>query len=933
MTDGGAHFRRCDFQVHTPRDNQWKGSRATTPEERRDYAVRFVEACRRKELHAVAITDHHDFALFPHIKMAAHAETDDEGNPLPPDRRLVVFPGLELTLGVPCQALLILDADFATDRLTSVLEALSVDPVDDDVEALPPVIRLDKIQTLEQLYDELDSRPWLKRRYLVLPNVTDKGHGTLMRAGMQAKYKTMPCVGGYLDGTVDTKVGKGNRRIFDGADKNWGNHRLALFQTSDCRVETFESLGEYSTWVKWAVPTAEAIRQACLAEESRISHLIPQLPTVFISRLSVSNSKFLGPIDIAFNPQYNAVIGGRGTGKSTILDYLRWGLCDQAAQAGDDELANPTVRRERLIENTLRTVNGQVEVYFTINDIPHIVRRASATGEIALKVGTDEFAKVREEHVRALLPIHAYSQKQLSSVALRTDELTRFVTAPVQRALDTLDQRITEVSGKLRENYAKVQRARALETAIGRQRLAEKSLSEQAANLRKSLTDLSDEDRRVLDAKPDYDAVREALDGQERDLDELIQFGDQFLARVATVRERLVSIDDAPAEMNNVLSQLGMRREQELATLEEGVANVLGQTRHAREPGAPEYSLSHAARTAIGDFDDLYNVVKRRSTVHQAKLDELAEVEQRRTDAAQLLNEHQRDRTTLGEPSQGHAELRSELLDLLRERTDLLAEESDRLTVLSEGLLRASINRGRGLAAVEQKFKGFIQGSGVRSGKVDQLFTRLSSETDPLGTWEDVLGELEEILQLEEDVEHTSESTPVLTRLEFPLADQQRIRSRITADGWLDLALTPIKDEPVFEYQTKEEEFIAFSAASAGQQATALLRVLLAQTGIPLIIDQPEEDLDSQVVQDVVTRIWGAKKRRQLLFASHNANLVVNGDAELVVAFDYRKQGDQSGGRIKFEGAIDMPEVREEITRVMEGGEKAFRLRKEKYGF
>jgi len=70
-----------------------------------------------------------------------------------------------------------------------------------------------------------------------------------------------------------------------------------------------------------------------------------------------------------------------------------------------------------------------------------------------------------------------------------------------------------------------------------------------------------------------------------------------------------------------------------------------------------------------------------------------------------------------------------------------------------------------------------------------------------------------------------------------------------------------------------------------------------------------------------------------LIFASHNANLVVNGDAELVICCDYRGSSDQSGGRIKVEGAIDLTEVRDEITAVMEGGEKAFRLRKEKYGF
>ena len=90
--------------------------------------------------------------------------------------------------------------------------------------------------------------------------------------------------------------------------------------------------------------------------------------------------------------------------------------------------------------------------------------------------------------------------------------------------------------------------------------------------------------------------------------------------------------------------------------------------------------------------------------------------------------------------------------------------------------------------------------------------------------------------------------------------------------------------------------------ASAGQKATALLKILLAQSGMPLIIDQPEEDLDSQVVQNVVEQIWAAKKGRQLILANRNTNLVVNGDTELVVACAYRKVGDPSGGLIKLEG-------------------------------
>jgi type III restriction enzyme len=128
-------------------------------------------------------------------------------------------------------------------------------------------------------------------------------------------------------------------------------------------------------------------------------------------------------------------------------------------------------------------------------------------------------------------------------------------------------------------------------------------------------------------------------------------------------------------------------------------------------------------------------------------------------------------------------------------------------------------------------------------------------------------------------------------------------------------------------------EYIPFRNASAGQQATALLKTLLNQPGPPLIIDQPEEDLDNPVMIEVVNQLWTAKQLRQMVFASHNANLVVNGDAELVVWFGYRTAGDQSRGTIQGVGAIDVEDARTAIKQIMEGGEAAFALRREKYGF
>ena len=930
--DRGAHFYRCDFQVHTPRDRAWKGKKATSAAERQAYAKEFVAACRSKGLQAVAITDHHDLIFAPIIRKAAQDERDAAGNRLHPEQRLVVFPGVELTLALARQALLILDADFPDDRLPQVIQALAINPCAEAEATLPEVKALDHIHSLADLHRKLDEHQWLKGRYIVLPNASDSGHKTIMRKGMQAEYKEMPCVGGYLDGPID-QVGTGNRRIFAGEDPAWGSKPLAIFQTSDSRNASFEDLGRHSTWVKWAEPTAEALRQACLGKESRLSQGQPELPSVLISRITVSNSKFLGPVDLSFNTQYNAIIGGRGTGKLTILDYLRWGLCDQAAQADDDDLANPAQRRERLIRNTLRAVGGQVEVHFSINDIPHVVRRSSTSGELLLKVGGDDFTKVREDHVRTLLPVHAYSQKQLSSVALRLDELMRFVTAPIQRSLDAVDQRVTELAGKFRENYARLQRARDLEASAEQQRLAEKSLAEQAANLRKSLTDLSPEDREVLDAKPGMDRARESERVADRDLSEVETGFDMLVDRI----QRAIRNRDEPADVPaSIEPTLQIARDARLALLRDADATVtaaLSRVREGRAEGSALDQVIHEVRIATETFDVRYDEVKLRSTAHQGHLNELAEVEKQRKAAVELLEQHKREREALGDPAAVHADLRQQLVALYAERSELLAGECTRLTDLSGGLLRASIHKGHGLEAVERRFRGVIQGSGVRTGRVDDLFGSLRKENSPLETWELALGELESLSRIEEGSDHTSELTPVLSRLEFPLADQKRIRSRITADGWVDLALTPILDTPLFEYQTKEKEFMPFSSASAGQQATALLRILLSQAGMPLIIDQPEEDLDSQIVQDIVSQLWTAKRRRQLIFASHNANLVVNGDAELVVACDYRTVGDQSGGKICLEGTIDVPMVREEITRVMEGGEKAFRLRKERYGF
>lgn len=929
--DKGAHFYRCDFQVHTPRDTNWKGERPLTEEDREAYADSLVAACRSRGLHAIAITDHHDFELVPYVRAAAAREVDEEGRPLPPQECLVVFPGLELTLGVPCQALLLLDADFPTDKLAVVLQALAIDPVPSQAPSLGTVTRLDHIDSLKSLYETLDAHAWLRGLYIVLPNVTDGGHQTLMRSGMQGKYKEMPCCGGYLDGLV-TAIGEGNSRIFGGLDQNWGNKRLAVFQTSDSRRDDFSDLGKHSTWVKWARPTAEAIRQACLAEESRISHARPQLPSMHITRVSVSNSSFMGPVELELNQQYNAIIGGRGTGKSTCLEYLRWALCDQAVSAGDDdEIPDHATRRERLMAKTLAPFDAHVDVHFLLNELPHLVRRYAKTGEVMVKVGDAELTSATPADIQSLLPVVAYSQKQLSSVAVRLDELYRFVTTPIMRQLEDIDKDIATLTDRIRENYAALLRHRSLTSAIVREELNAASLASQADNIRESIETISEEDQKLIAKKPLYDRTAQQVSGMKRDLEEVRSAAQVFETELAGLTEREYEPVDQAGPLQDELADMQAELKALFQSLHSRAGEMIAQIEALNATHSSFSGTERRIALAISEFRTDYATVTERSSAHETQLQELRDVEQRHQAAEDSVSQYREELRRTGDPVGKHTELRAEWRRLEKSRFDAISEQCIALSELSGGLIRAAIRAGAGLHGMIGRLKRAVQGSGIRAAKIEQACVTLAAAEDPSAAWETMLWELEAVVASPEESERVP--TPTLLGAGFAQTDIAKMASILTPESWLDLALTPIQDQPHFEYMSKDGEYFNFDEASAGQQATALLRVLLAQGGPPLIIDQPEDDLDSQVIVEIVEQVWTAKKSRQLIFASHNANLVVNGDAELVISCDYRAAGDHSGGRLKLQGAIDLENMREEITQIMEGGEKAFKLRKEKYGF
>lgn len=928
--DKGAHFYKTDFQVHTPRDANWDGTEATTPAERKAYADELIQACRAKGLGAIAVTDHHDFCFFPYVKAAAASEVDSTGNPIPKENQIIVFPGLELTLSSPpCQALLLLDADFDESKLGDILTTLTIDATDDTQNKLASVDSVSpaSVTGLNNLEDKLNQHKWLKGKFIILPNVTDGGYKTLFRDGFDKHYKEMRCVGGYIDGDYGrTSVGKKN--ILEGRQQNNGYKPIAVFQTSDNRKRDHSDLGLYSSYVKWSEPTAEALRQACLARESRLSLLEPQLPSLWITSVTVSNSKFLGRVDLDLNQQYNAIIGGRGTGKSTILEYLRWGLCDQPVESEDVDIVQS--KRRSLIDNTLQKFDGEVQVEFLLNDVPHIVKRNSKKQEILLKIGDGNFEIATEQQIRNLLPIQAYSQKQLSSVGVRIDELKRFVELPIKQELDQVRSDMRDTQSKMRTAYGNLIRMNEIETEVDKNNVEIASLTEQLGKLRKGLKGLSEADQKIIEQKSKYDeeeAIVEALQNQLETAEENVQ------TLVDSFGEDEEGEEEGEIENKAAIKDIKKKYASKFGEIE---ASVNALSNLFKPASLKEISDAvkewQKLKTA---FDKKYEAAKAKAKVNQQQLDQIQALEKRISLLKKQQTEKRNALATLGTPEKEYKAFRTKWNDLHTRKVTALEKQCDQFTALSGGVIKAEIKNSLDIAGLTNRLKTAFAGMNIKEDKLDKICQLLLKSSDPFTDWNTILAELESLALHSVDGPDEMPDTPVLNKCNFIDTERERIATQFDSARWIDLSVSELEFNPRFNYCTNKakDEYIAFSDASAGQQATALLTVLLNQNGAPLIIDQPEDDIDSKMVKDIIEQVWKAKNKRQLIFASHSANFVVNGDAELVVCCDYVKAGDQTHGAIKAMGAIDNAVIKEEITLVTEGGRQAFKLRMDKYGF
>ena len=126
-----------------------------------------------------------------------------------------------------------------------------------------------------------------------------------------------------------------------------------------------------------------------------------------------------------------------------------------------------------------------------------------------------------------------------------------------------------------------------------------------------------------------------------------------------------------------------------------------------------------------------------------------------------------------------------------------------------------------------------------------------------------------------------------------------------------------------------QTEYTDLSSLSVGEKCSAILSIALLSKGKPLVIDQPEDDLDHAfIIDSIVEGIRTAKQDRQIVAATHNPNIPVLGDAEMV--FRVARQAGDDICHIRNSGGLELPRITAEVQS-LEGGADAFERRRRRY--
>jgi len=955
MSYKGTKWYKCDFHLHTTTSKCFQDQSVT--------AEQWVQKAIEQGLDCVAVTDHNTGTGIDAIKEAAKGT------------KLTVFSGVEITCDTSKIHLLILfDVTKSSEDVRDFLVKCEI-PRDHFGEQLAftsknifdvaEIAHKENCLIIPAHIDEYNglcstSHAILKKFYELEyvnavhvvhkvffdldPEITDEQLKTYLNAHFlnlkpAIDYATInPETTGkeQLKIYLNTYYSNPKPAIDDSTMKSWWppvklalDYKKAILTFSDNPHEPNNSkhglwgIGYRYTWIKMEEsPTLESLRQALLLPDLRIRNdfhflNIPyKIPDLWIKSIKIATTKITEPSGsfiVEFSPQLTTIIGGRGSGKSSILRFIR-GVFNRISDisALDDILKDQSdfyKRHDSKSELGVLDDNSHVEVLFFRNDIEYRITASQIENSSNQAIKIEKFNSpnniweiVTEDGFIDFFEFEHYSQKQIYEIAQNPNSLRE----RIDKAIEGLDE--------IKNERDVIKRTFLEKSTVIR------TMQQQISGKGKLQTEIKDLDERIKIY-------------QQSDIANLLTDREKFLSQEKIISEFTNTLQSKEILFDNIIKdfdltalsfenfieshQAELKESSKLALdeLEKVKLELLKLKNETAEIRANYESqiLVSSWKKAYGENFEKFNFEK--ENLKKQGVDDIENFEKLTTTKAEKERELVRSieiEKKLSSEIVARTKLQGDYLSKAEEITKKRSEFVD--TILKDQKVKIKIKPFRSQIDLEQKLRAIFQREAYYEKDIDFLVGLCFN-----GIVKDKIKEVREIILKLRKGEQVDEVSGHFKNLILGLNDAQ-----------LDeIELLLPEDEIEVSYKPAgSSKFKSLSVASAGQKTTAILTFILSYGKVPLILDQPEDDLDNRLVYElVVDRLKQAKEKRQIIVVTHNANIPVNGDAEYIVSLDSESKKLQ----VLTTGSVDQQRIKKEICAVMEGSEYAFEMRSKRY--
>ena len=888
MSDRGqqythARFWKCALQVNTHGySKKYRGQDNGLTA--RAYAEELLGLCKQEQIELVGLADH-----------GSVQDVDLIRDVLSP-QGVVVFPGFEISSTEKIQMVCLFAEETTTEELQRILGRL--DLTDPEEHVAPSNLGCLEIgRTIAGLGG-----------FWYAAHMT--GNNGLLRlqkdgGGLVHVWKNHELVQvGQIPGPVDSLPEKYKPIVLNQNPHYRRECPITVINAKDVDRPATLTNPRASTFIKMTRPCFSSFLMAFKDPESRV-RLVDQMQEQFYSRIDCIQIEggYFGGLSATFSGHLDAVIGGRGTGKSTLLECLRYALeiphkAEDAKKQGD-----------QIVEENLGKEGGRVivDLRSAVNNMKpyRVIRRY---GEPARVIDEDGNESSLRPAIDLLPSAEIYGQSEIYELARSEDALARVLDRFLPHDA-TQQSRLESARRKLVENGTRLAKAQGQKDSI-ETRVAElpkllervKQFQEQGLEEKLKVVPLLERERQLEPrVRQEVERVREAQQRFEEELPDLVFLSDRALSGLPHA-ELLQRGRELLERLEVVLRQKLHEIESAITDAEKGILSLVEQLEQEMNASAEQLEKEFACLPAMpGKTGPEVGIA------YQRLLREIEEIKPIRSNLKTVDD-------LVSDLEQTRRNLLGEISDIRTERTIAKQVQVENLNRRLTGKLRISIIPN----GLRTPLRDFLQGlPGVGSQKTKWI-------DDAQGLT--VLGLVAAIREGKEALLGngwglTPGFAETLTKLG---ASQLHVLEAIDLEDRVSIELNVSHSGP--------ERFRTLENLSIGQQCTAILHLLLLSNMDPLIMDQPEDNLDNAFIAErIVKELRTTKTQRQFLFATHNANIPVFGDAEWIGVCT--ATGDRAEMPPHMQGSIDIAEIRDHAADILEGGKEAFTQRKAKYGY